>query len=55
MEQVELAFSEEQHSEEKNLLTRISRVQGFSSKRKTKDGNQPFSEVDQADSTNNAG
>ena len=55
MGQVEFTFNEEQRSEEKDVLTRMRRLEGFSSRRKAEDRSQLFSKVGQADSTNNAG
>ena len=53
--QSEFAFNEEQHLEEKDLLARISRLEGILFRDKTENGNQPGKMKDQADSTNNAG
>lgn len=39
--QSEFAFNEEQHLEEKDLLARISRLEGILFRDKTENGNQP--------------
>lgn len=39
--QTEFTFNEEQHSEEKDLLARISRLERVLFRRKVKDGSQP--------------